>query len=110
MRLAALFVITITLFPAVARASDEREVRLSEVAAREDTTLTGPLRFEEIASGFSGASELWIEQWRKIRALMKPGDEIYHMDVNLNSARFHSSYYIVVRDGCVNQTLTESFT
>ena len=109
MRLAALLVIIITLFPAFARASDECEERLSEVAARKDTKLTGPLRPEGIEAGFSGASQDWINDWLWFKAAVKPGDKIYHMGVNFGT-RFPSSYFIVVRGGCIIQRFMESIT
>jgi hypothetical protein len=109
MRLAALLVITITLSPAFAGASDECKERLSEVAAREDTRLTGPLLFEEIEARFSDASPDWINDWLWFKAAVKPGDKIYHLAVNFGT-RFPSSYFIVVHDGCVIQRFMESIT
>jgi hypothetical protein len=105
MRLSIFCIVLIALLSPSAHAGGDCSLNteLSELKAKRGTTLSGPLSVEELDRKF-GAGERWL----KIKAWMKPDDQVYYVD--FRDGIYHDTSYVVVRNGCVRRTLLMSIT
>ena len=121
-RFSVLFAAIVPSLSEPAHASDEcrPDHQLSALASVHGATLSGPFGVEQVEAqktitirenGVAGVPLPFGTQnrrWEDMKAAMKPGDQLYHLAVD--NGAFHAAYYILVRSGCVIDSLMEYIT